>query len=169
MKTHIVTPLQIAAMLATAFLTLGASADTSLSHSDKSFIEKAIKSGNEEVDISRVVADRSTNSQVRTFAQQMVDDHSSANQALASLANSKGVELPAKDMDTATDWSKKSGKDLDEDYMDKMVSDHKKAVKLFQKEADKGDDADTKALARDTLPKLEHHLEMATDLEKSLK
>ena len=50
-----------------------------------------------------------------------------------------------------------------------MVSDHKDAVELFQKEADKGSDLDVKSFARDTLPKLEHHLEMAIDLKKALK
>ncbi len=169
MKSHIVTPLRFTALLATVFLALSASADTSLSHSDKSFIEKAAKSSTGEVDISRVVADRTMNPEVRTFAQKMVDDHGSANEAIAKLAASKGVDLPARDMDDATKWSKKSGKDLDEDYMDKMVSDHKDAVELFQKEADKGEDAETKAFARDTLPTLQHHLEMAMDLEKTLK
>ncbi len=168
MKSHMVTSLRLTALFATAFLALGASADTSLSHSDKSFVKKAAKSGFEEVDISRVVAARTANPQVRAFAQKMVDDHSSANEALATLATSKGVDLPAKDTDDASKWSDKSGKDLDEDYMDKMVSDHKDAVALFQKEADKGDDADIKAFARDTLPKLQHHLEMAMDLEKTL-
>jgi putative membrane protein len=169
MKSLNVTPIRFTALLATVFLALSASAETSLSHADKSFIEKAAKCSTGEADISRVIADRTQNPAVRTFAQKMVDDHGSANKALATLAASKGVELPAKDMADANKWSSKSGKGLDEDYMDKMVSDHKDAVELFQKEADKGEDAETKAFARDTLPTLQHHLEMALDLEKTLK
>jgi len=123
----------------------------------------------EEVDISRVVAERTSNAQVRAFAQMMVDDHTSANEALASIAASKSVELPAKDTADADGWTKKNGTDLDEDYVKKMVSAHKDAVELFEKEADKGKDAETKAFARATLPKLQHHLEMAMDLKRTLK
>jgi len=169
MKTSTPLPIRFASVIAAAILALNASAQTPLKHSDKSFIEKAAKAGAEEVNISRVAVERTSNPEVRSFAQMVVDDHSSANAALASIAASKGVTLPAKDMDDANKWSKKSGKDFDEDYVEKMVSAHKDAVELFEKEANKGDDAETKAFARDTLPRLQHHLEMAMDLKKMVK
>jgi putative membrane protein len=171
MKTSTLMPIRFATAMAAALLAFQASAQTSptLSHGDKSFLEKAAKSGMEEVDISRAVVERTTNPDVKAFAQMMVDDHSAANSAVASLAGSKGVELPAKDMDDMAKWTKKSASSLDADYISKMVSDHEDAVKLFQKESDKGTDMDTKSFARDTLPKLQHHLEMAMDLKTKVK
>ena len=159
---------RVAVATAATFLALGLSAQP-IKHADKNFIENAAKCGMEELAISRVVVERTTNPQVKSFAQMVVDDHSSANDALMSIASAKGVKLPAKDMDDAKKWSKKSAKGLDEDYVEKMVSAHKDAVKLFEKEADKGEDAETKAFARATLPKLQHHLEMAMDLKKTVK
>jgi len=169
MKTSIPRVSRFAAALTAALFGLTLSAQTTLKHADKSFIEKAAKAGTEEVEVSRVAVERSTNPRVKAFAEMVVADHTSANTALASLAASKGITLPARDMDDANKWTKKNGSDFDEDYIDKMVSAHKDAVELFEKQANKGDDLETKTFARDTLPKLQHHLEMAMDLKKSLK
>ena len=172
MKTSTLIPLRFVAALAAALLALTASAQMpapSLSHGDKSFIEKASKAGQEEIDISQAVVARTMNPDVKAFAQMMIDDHSAANTALAGIASGKGVETPVKGMGETEKWSKKSAYDLDKDYVEKMVSDHKEAVELFQKEADKGSDFDVKGFARDTLPKLQHHLEMVLDLKKAMK
>jgi len=146
------------------------STDSKLSHSDRSFLEKAAKSGMKEVTISQTAMDRMANPQIKQFAQMMVSDHSSANSELMALAASKGVVLPAKDakeMKLEEKWSKKT-KGVDEDYMEEMVSDHKDAVDLFEKAA-KSEDPDIAAFARKTLPTLQQHLTMAKDLHKMSK
>lgn len=139
-----------------------------LKHGDMSFVEKAAKSGMEEVAISRVALTRATNPQVRDFAQMMVSDHTGANSELMSLAMTKNVTLPSKDINVDK-WEKRSAKDFDEEYMDKMVSDHKDAVDLFEKESKKGQDADLTNFAAKTLPTLQAHLAKAQDLRKSVK
>lgn len=170
MKTSIPLTFRFAALLAGAFFALTATAQTAdLKHADKSFIEKAAKAGREEVEISRVAVERTTNAQVKLFAQSIIDDHGAVNDKLMSIAAMKGVKLPARDMDDMKKWSKKSGKDFDEDYVSKMVSAHQDAVDLFEKQANKGEDFDTKTFARATLPALQHHLQMALDLKKALK
>ena len=78
----------------------------------------------------------------------------------------KGVILPAADPKTTEKWSDKSG-NVDKKYLHEMVEDHEDAVKLFEK-ACKSDDADIAAFAQRTLPTLQHHLQMAKDLKKTL-
>ena len=169
MKNYILSSVRFTAALAAAFLAFEASAQTAVKRGDRDFVEKAAKAGMEEVDVSRIAAERSTNGEVKSFAQMLVSDHTAANQKLTSIATSKSVKLPAEDMGAAGKWSKKDAKGFDKDYIDKMVSDHKDAVDLFQKEADKGTDPELQSFARDTLPKLQHHLEMAMDLQKTVK
>jgi putative membrane protein len=152
----------------TAATTTGQNTAASLTHTDKHFIEKAAAAGREEVEISQVAAQRSTNADVKSFAQMMVDDHSKANDELMSIAQSRGVVLDDKKNETEK-WSKKDAKDFDRDYVKKMVSDHKDVVELFQKEAKDGTDPDLLAFARSTLPKLEKHYEHATDLKKMVR
>jgi putative membrane protein len=137
-----------------------------LSHSDRSFIEKAVKAGAKEIQISQVVEGRVTDPQVKALAQMMVADHMAANTELLSLAARKGLTLPQDDLKASEKWSKKS-KDLDEDYVKEMKADHEEAVKLFEKGA-KSDDAEIAAFAQKTLPALQHHLSMVKELKKTV-
>jgi putative membrane protein len=142
-------------------------ADITVSHSDKSFFEKAAKSGAEEVAVSRAALPHLTNAQTKEFARMMVSDHTSANEELKALAAKKGVELPAKQPDTDK-WAK-AKKDFDVDYIKKMVRDHEDAIDLFTKTSKKADDAEVQAFAAQTLPTLQRHLTLAKDIKAALK
>ncbi len=95
------------------------------------------------------------------------------NGELASAAQAKNISLPAvpenKLQEKIDNLRKKSGAEFDKDYMDMMVSDHKDDIDLFQREADKGNDADIKAWANSKLAVLQHHLQMAEEIRNELK
>lgn len=139
-----------------------------LKSGDRNFLEKAARAGMEEVEISRVAAARSSNPDVRRLAQAIISDHESANEELMSLAAAKGVSLPAKELH-GSKWEKRDAGDFDRDYLDKMVSAHNDAVKLFEKQAKDGEDPETVAFARKHLPKLQKHQQQAIDLKRLLK
>jgi len=142
---------------------------SSLSHADRSFVEKAAKGGMAEVELGKFAQEHASNEQVKQFAARMVQDHSKANEELRSLAQAKGVTVPGgpshKDNHEMSKLSKLTGADFDREYMDSMVKDHKKDVKEFQKEADKAKDADVKNFAANTLPTLQEHLKMAEEAD----
>jgi putative membrane protein len=140
--------------------------ESNLSHHDVAFLKKAAKAGNKEIQVSQAVMDHLTSPQFKQFAQTMVTDHTAVAAELATLAASKGVKLPEPDTTVGDDWAKKTD-DVDRRYIKEMVSDHKEAVKLFEK-ASESKDADIAAWAQKTLPTLQHHLSMALDLEKSV-
>jgi putative membrane protein len=139
-----------------------------LKHADRSFIEKADVAGREEVEISQIAAERASNPDVKKFAQMMVDDHTRANEELASIATACGVKLKDKPKNEDK-WSRKDAKDFDRDYMKKMVDDHKKVIDLFSKESKDGADEQLVEFARKTLPKLQHHLDEAARLDNLVK
>lgn len=141
---------------------------SSLERGDRRFLEKAAKAGQEEVEISKIALERTTNADVKNFAQMMLDDHGRANEEVAALAQKYNVELPAKGTDEDK-WRRRDAKDFDRDYVKKMVSAHKDAVELFQKEAKDGTAPDVLEFARKTLPKLERHYERANDLKKMVR
>jgi putative membrane protein len=140
--------------------------ESSLSHHDRAFMKKAAAAGMKEIDVSRAVMDRLSNSHGKDLAQMMITDHTAAGEELATLAANKGVKLPAEDVSISADWAKKTG-DIDSLYAKEMVADHEGAVKLFEK-ATSSSDPDVAAFARKTLPTLQHHLEMAQELAKSV-
>jgi putative membrane protein len=161
-----VEPTQVPSPTTTPTPTATAAPTSTVAHSDRSFMRKAANAGAKEIAVSQAVMDHLSNAQAKTFAQQMITDHTQANTELMSLAQQKGVELPAKDDSSlAEDWSKKTG-NVDREYAKEMVSDHEEAVKLFEK-GSKSEDPDVAAFAQKTLPTLQHHLMMAQELKKA--
>lgn len=142
--------------------------DAELKRVDRTFLERAARAGLDEVEISRVAAERTSNPEVRRFAQAIISDHEDVHEELAALAALKGVNLPAKDA-VATKWTKRDAKNFDRDYIGHMVSSHDDTVKLFEKHAREGEDPETVAFARKHLAKLQQHLHQATDLQRVLK
>lgn len=95
-----------------------------------------------------------------------------ANKKLMQIAEDKGIQLPQqvdkkhqKIMDKMADMS---GANFDKEYLDAQVKDHKKAIKVFEKQAEDGRDPALKQFAAETLPTLQEHLKMAQDLRKKM-
>ena len=151
----------------TAGATTTVTTATKLGHHDHVFFKKAAECGAKEIAVSQAVMNNLTNAQVRDFANTMVSDHTAVANELTNLAIAKGVTLPPADTAKLTEkWSKKDG-NVDKKYLHEMIEDHEDTVKLFEK-ASKSDDADIAAFAQRTLPTLQHHLQMAKDLKKTL-
>jgi len=130
---------------------------------DLDFAKDAAKGGLKEVRLGELASQKATDGDVKAFGQRMVDDHSKANDQLKTIAQQKGLELPADlDGDGKALFDKLSGLDgtaFDQAYVQEMVSDHQKDVQKFQQEADGGQDPDIKAFAAQTLPTLQDHLQ----------
>ncbi|HET9651182.1 MAG TPA: DUF4142 domain-containing protein [Usitatibacter sp.] len=170
-----------AAALAALFLATGASGQTSatdtatvkaagepassLSGTDKRFIEHAMRDGMAEVRMGQLAKDRGLREEVKEFAGRMVNDHAAANDALRSLAASKGVALPSeidqKDQRAMDKLGKALGPDFDRAYMRDMVRDHRKDLAAFRHEAKHGQDADVRNFAASKVATLEEHLRAA--------
>jgi putative membrane protein len=137
---------------------------------DQAFVLEAAKGGMAEVELGKLAAEKGSSPEVKKFGQRMADDHGKANTELKSLAQNKGINLPAapdsKGEGLHDRLSKLSGAEFDKAYMKAMVSDHKKDVNAFRKESQSGKDPEVKAWAAKTLPTLEDHLKMAEQTNK---
>jgi len=140
---------------------------------DSKFMMMAAMSDMNEIGLSNMALQKSSNEDVKKLAQMMVDDHTKASEELKSLAMSKNVTLPtdadAKHKMMMDKMNSMSGMDFDMMYVKAMVKDHEKAVKMFQKESMSGKDADAKAFAAKTLPTLQGHLTMAQSMSGKMK
>lgn len=138
-----------------------------------SFYTEAAQSGMAEVMLGNLALQKTQNEQIKQFAQQMIAEHTTANNELKDLAASKNVTLPTavsnKQQSAYDKLNGMSGTDFDKAFMKQMVKDHESAVKLFQKQSEKGEDAEAKAFAAKTLPTLQMHLQMAKTLNDSMK
>jgi len=137
-----------------------------------SFTDRAAQSNIMEIELGKLATMKATDSQVKRFAQRMVDDHSKAGDELDGLAAKDNFVVPAQldpaDQMTVDRLSRLSGGAFDRAYMREMVMDHENAVMLFQREASKGTNADVKFWAASTLPTLQDHLREAREIENRL-
>jgi putative membrane protein len=143
-----------------------------LSSADSKFVKEAAVGGMEEVSLGQLAAQKATDPDVKNFGQKMVDDHSKANDQLKQVASQKGITvpsaLPASKQKEVDHLSKLSGAAFDKKYVSMMVQDHKKDVAEFKKESTKAKDTDVKGFASSTLPTLQDHLKMITDISAKM-
>ena len=138
-----------------------------LSSSDRKFVMEAALSGMAEVELGRLAVERGASAAVKQFGQRMVDDHTRANEELMQLVSGLGITAPALDAKHRAPISKLSrlsGAEFDRAYIKQMVTDHQKAVSLFQREAGRGGHAGLKSFAAGKLPALQEHLRMAREM-----
>lgn len=134
----------------------------SLSDQDKKFADAAARGGMMEVMMGKLAATNAENATVKSLGEMMVRDHGKANDELKSWASTVGYTLPtsldAEKQKKYDDLKAKKGAEFDRMYTDLMVSDHKKDIAEFKKEAADGSEASLKSFAGKTVPTLEHHL-----------
>ncbi|HUG22355.1 DUF4142 domain-containing protein [Piscinibacter sp.] len=144
--------------------------DGQLARSDAAFLKQAAQNGHAGIESSKLAVEKAVNPKVKSFAQHMVEDHTKANEALAALAASKGVEVPKEPslMQKAKMklLSTADGENFDRRYAESMgVNAHQDTVELFEKAAAEAQDPEIKDFAAKTLPKLQEHLQMAEELK----
>ena len=137
------------------------------------FMTEAAKGGMAEVELSKPATTKAKDAEIQKFAQKMIEDHTNANTELKQLAGKKNVTLPT-ELDAAHKAIKDklavlSGAEFDKEYVNAMVADHEKAVSLFKSQSESGTDADAKAFAAKTLPKLQMHLDMIKAMQGKMK
>jgi putative membrane protein len=150
----------------------GVNSALGVSPSTPDFVKQVAISDMFEIE-SNKLGEQKGNAAEKTFASQMVKDHTKTSNELKDLVSSGKVkaELPAA-LDSAhqTKLDKlkaKSGKDFSSDFASMQVDAHEDAVSLFERYSKGGDNAALKNWAGTTLPALKHHLEMAKSLNKS--
>jgi Predicted outer membrane protein len=139
---------------------------------DSEFAVKAADAGLAEIELGKLALEKATDGRVKNFAERMVADHQKANDELMTIATKHNITLPPAVSEDHVDNQRKlrerSGRDFDREYMDLMVSDHNKAVSMFEDAASDAANADLKAFATKTLPILREHHEHAKALRDSI-
>lgn len=156
-------------LLAAGFaLAIGSLSGIALADSPAEFVDEASAKGIAEIETSKMALEKGTSPAVKSFAEQMIKDHTQANQELAQIARQKELEVAdeAELMNKAKAMilQLRSGENFDEAYANNQVVAHEQSVELFREQIAEGEDSEIKAFATRTLPKLEHHLEMAREL-----
>ncbi|MBA2484239.1 MAG: DUF4142 domain-containing protein [Nitrosomonas sp.] len=131
------------------------------------FVEEASAMGLAGIETSKLALEKGSAS-TQEYARNMINDHEKVNQKIAEIAAQQNVEIS--DEPGMVAKAKKLMLELrdssfDEAYASNQVEAHKETIELF-KNAAASDLGELSEFARETLPKLEEHLEMAKKLEQ---
>jgi predicted outer membrane protein len=148
----------------------GAATGAKLGAGDEKILKEMAMADMAEVEGGKMAQGKSQNSDVKAFAQQMIDDHTSNLNDVKALAQARGVTLPtepdAKHKAMAAKLDKMSGDAFDKAYMKQAgVQDHKTVHAKLMAAAKKAKDAEVKALVEKTEPVVAQHLKSAEQMK----
>ena len=155
-------------------ITLASTAAFAGGADSKLFLKNAARNGAAEVSLAQLSLRMASNPELQDFSKQLIEDHTATNNSLQELAKADKIslhkDLSPKQKETEKELAKKNdmGRAFDRAYLQQTIEDHQKAIKAYEKQAKNGTDADVRAFASETLPKLKKHLDMAAVLSTKL-
>jgi len=137
---------------------------------DQHFMTQAIEGNFAEVKMGQLAQQKGATDDVKSFGKTLVDDHGKANDAAMKTAKDIGMNNPpsgpSKTQTTAHDkLAKLSGQAFDRAFARDMVRDHKKDIAEYERAAKES--SPVGQYAKDQLPVLRKHLQMAEKIESS--
>lgn len=141
---------------------------------DNDFVDNAAAGGIAEIETSRTALEKTQSADIKAFANQMITDHTKANEELKKIAQANDIEVP--DDTTLVKQAKEKilemrDESFDAAYANNQVMAHEETIKLFEKQANTVTDdkvkgaTELKAFAQKMLPDLKKHLAHAKELQ----
>ncbi|WP_181702430.1 DUF4142 domain-containing protein [Chthonobacter albigriseus] len=151
--------------------TVGQSSGATMQVDTPTFLRMASSSNQFEILSSRLAEKQASDDAVKQFATMMIQDHTDAGARMAEVVKSAGASAPPMTEDALESRHKemldtlaRAEGNFDEAYVRAQYQAHQEAVTIFSGYAETGDNAEIKAFAEETLPKLQQHLATVQDL-----
>lgn len=139
---------------------------------DKKFLAMAAQSDQNEIALSKLADEKATNSNVKAFAEKMIDEHAKMTESMKPFAESWGLTPPngpdSEHQDELNKLNGLSGGDFDKEYINQMVADHSKALSAFTTEAKDTKDVKFRQAVLKGKTGVAAHKNMAYDLKGKL-
>lgn len=169
MKSHALFALAAVALLASPLISPAQEREPN--SVDRRFVQQAVNASDMEIFQARAMMD-SSDPRVRNYANMIIRDHTLANSQIGAIAASHNITFSHRTtQELSTDFTKMRGPSVspsaraarmsNAQYMRLQVTEHQKAVKLFESEKANGGSTEFKSIAASLLPALQRHLRIA--------
>ena len=139
------------------------------------FVQKAMASGEMEVQMGKLGQTQAQNPEVKALADALVRDHTQANQKLQQIASSKSITADKsghgdhqKQQQHLGKLKQQTGAEFDKEFVRMALKHHKKDIQEFEKAQTQLNDTELKSFVSETLPKLRQHQQMAQAAAKAV-
>ncbi|MTW09511.1 DUF4142 domain-containing protein [Pseudoduganella eburnea] len=156
-----------------ALLGTGSAWAEGLAKADQKMLTDLAMANMAEIETAKMALQKTQSDRVKSFAQQMVDEHTKGLDEVRKVASAHSVTLPneldAKHKALATKLEKLSGDKFDRSYMEQAgVQSHKEAQQLVAKVETSAKDDELKSLATRLKPTIHQHLNNAEQLNAAV-
>ena len=135
------------------------------------FLVNAANGGMTEMQLAKLAKEKTISKKVKDYANMIVNDHGVLNDQVRAIASGLQVVLPSslnEEMETTLQsLNKHKGRGFDKDFLDRMIKDHEKTIRLFEHASKEVNNAEVKTLIDNALPQLNKHLDSARVLKKT--
>ena len=135
---------------------------------DAAFLRDAASANMMEIRLGQTAQTKAMNSAVKQFGQRMVNDHTNLQNQVASLVTANKVSVSqamnSKNQDEFNRVNKLSGQAFDSAYINLMVQAHRQDIANFQTQSQSAKSTQVRTLATNSLPVLQQHLSLATQV-----
>lgn len=143
-----------------------------VNESDAEFLVRSTDARMMDYREGKLAADRGTTAPIKEYGELMMEDQNMLLDKIRTLASAKKVTLPTNISDKKEkgreDLAASKGKDFDKKFVQMMIIDHERDVKLFKK-ARNSKDKDISSFASQYLPLIESHLKKIKDIKGTMK
>lgn len=138
---------------------------------DRKFLKEADLDGMAEIELGKLALEKASNSQVKQFAQRMVEDYTASHRRILHIASDETIATP-KEMDGKRQsrvdrLTKLSGPGFDRAYIEDETKQRHQDLKEFTKASQGANDPNLKSFATETIPSLEDDLNSLKILSKA--
>ncbi len=168
----------VSTLVATGVLSLAAMGVSAQTVNDAQIAAIVVTANQVDIDAGKLAVSMSKNAQVKTFAQHMVTDHTSANKSATELVtklkvtpedNPTSQTMKAAGETNTTNLKTLKGVAFDKAYIDQEVAYHEQVLEAMDKTLIPGaSNAELKALLVKTRPTFVSHLEHAKKVQASV-
>lgn len=157
----------------TADSTSSTSAQAQPDSKSKQFLKTAFRDNQMEMALADVAMQKAQNQQLKSFAQQLHQDHQAAHQQLQPLAQKYGIDLAdASKAKTGGVVSKlqnmETGAKWDQRFAEETLKQHAKDIEAYHKAVENVQAEDVKQFAQTQLPKLQQHFQHAKTVAQTV-
>ncbi len=139
---------------------------------DKNFLRASAQSDMAEMNMANLALQKSSNDDIKTYANQMIADHTKMHEASMPVAQKAGLTPPS-DVDAqqkrqAGKLQGMSGDQFDKAYVRANVLGHDKVLRMAKSEEGTTQNSDMKTLLASATPIVQDHATKATELAKKI-
>ena len=135
------------------------------------YVTNAAISDMYEIEAGRMASERGASAEAKQLGEMLVADHTTSSERLKALAQAAGetvlMQMDERRQGLLDNLRAAQGAEFDRVFADQQVAAHQEALTLHRGYADSGENTELQAFARDLVPKLEAHLEMARNLQSA--